>query len=81
MKMLRNLVLVTHKSEERKASNEPFKIRESSNDSGIVVSFGPDVKDIKAGQRIYFLTKYQNTYIKGENFLVMEDDNIFAVEK
>jgi len=82
MKMLRNLVLVSTKApkEEEKKSFDPIITKESRDDSGIVVTSGDDVTEIKDAQRVYFLNDYKRVSIKNENYLVMPESNIFAIE-
>ena len=80
MKVLRNLVLITNKAPDGQ-KHGPIITMESSHNSGTIVDVGPDVKDLKPGQRVYYLNRSSQVSIKNESFLVMEDDNIFAVEE
>ena len=83
MKVLRNLILVSNKGKLAESAKpaSPIITPESTSDSGYIVDFGPDVEGFDRGQRVYFLSQYKKTLIKGEEFLVMEDSNIFAISE
>ena len=64
-------------------SNSVFSLPEDSNASGVIRFLGSSLtnSDLKLGMKVYYGTKRQTMTIDGMSILVMEEDNIVAVEE
>lgn len=78
--MRRNLVLVSTKAQPKDKNHGPIVTMETSSDTGTIIDLGPEVEELKVGQKVYFLSNHKTVSIRNESYLVMEEDNIFATE-
>lgn len=80
IRMRKNLVAVQKlgKHEKKSALDDLISMPEVSNSLGIVRYVGPEVEDLKVGQKVYFGNKRYEFYMEGMNVLVMDEENVYA---
>lgn len=77
--MVRNLVgvVISDKSVNKK---QGFLIEvEVSNNLGVIKFAGPDVKDLKVGNTVYFGNARETITMQGQEVMIMEESNIVAI--
>jgi len=80
IKILRDLVVVEPLTQKKK--NVGFTMPDEITDYvGKVVGLGPGTGNISMGDTIYFGNEKKEMSIKGQNVIVMEQDNVVGIEE
>ena len=56
-----------------------FAMPEDTTSCGTIVGIGPEVADLKVGDKVYFGDKRQQIRAEGKDLQIMEEDNVLAV--
>lgn len=80
VKILRDLVVVQAVTQKKKAQGFAMP-EEETGVSGRVVAFGPDVTTLQVGALVYFGNESKQMTIKGQDFIVMELNNVIGTEE
>jgi co-chaperonin GroES (HSP10) len=79
--MRKNLVAVSKlgKPSKKSSLDELVVTPETAEAQGVVRYKGPEVEDLLVGQKVFFGNKRHELRLNGEDVLVMEESNIYAI--
>lgn len=80
VKILRDLVVVEPITQKKKAAGYAMP-EEVAGTSGKVIAIGPKVEGILIGTIVHFGNVCKPYVIKGQNCVVMEQDNVVGIEE
>lgn len=81
LKMRKNYVAVEKTSKKSSSQNTSvfFVEPETTDHLGLIVAIGPDVKDLKPGDKVYYGPRLETMRCKGREVLMMEEENVYGV--
>lgn len=80
VKILRDLVVIEPLAQKKKSTGGFAMPDEFSGYSGKVVGLGPKTEDIGIGDIVYFGNESKSMTIKGQEVVVMEQNNVIGIE-
>lgn len=75
-------VIVEKLGKSKNASHDSlFSMPEDVSAVGYILHVGPDVKDLKQGQKVYYGKNRHELKMNGLDVLVMDEENVYAIEE